>query len=89
MTVDFLLLVGLLGSVLALIPFYLNQKGKLSTKSFTYDGLNALSALLLGVYAFLEHAWPFVLTNTVWFLVSFSDVAKVIRRSVASKRKRR
>lgn len=90
MTIDLLLFMGLVGSVLALIAFYLNQSGKLSVKSFTYDSLNAVSAFLLFIYAYTQEAWPFVLTNTVWFLVSFKDVVTAIqKRKVASKNKRR
>lgn len=90
MTVDFLLFVGLVGSVLALIAFFFNQTGRLSVKSSAYDSLNAVSSFLLVVYAYTEHAWPFVLTNTVWFLVSFRDVLAALgKRQVASKGKKR
>lgn len=89
MNVDFLLVMGLVGSVLALIAFYLNQTDKLSNKSLWYDGLNAGSAFLLVIYAFTEAAWPFVLTNTVWFLVSFKDVVSTMLKGSTGKKKRK
>lgn len=71
---DPLLLVGFTGSLLVLSAFFLNQTSRLTVQSPVYDWMNVLGALCLVVYAFHASVWPFVLTNSVWFLVSFRDV---------------
>jgi hypothetical protein len=71
---DPFIIIGFAGSVLVLSAFFLNQTDRLSTKSFLYDVVNVVGALFLVLYALHAAAWPFVLTNVVWFLVSFRDV---------------
>ncbi len=73
---DPLLVLGIIGSVLSLFVFFLNQIGKLSAKKIWYDSINALGAAFLLAFAIREEVWPFVLTNSVWFLVSFIDVTR-------------
>jgi hypothetical protein len=75
---DPLLILGIIGSVLSLWVFFLNQIGTLSAKNIWYDSINALGALFLLIFAIREEVWPFVITNAVWFSVSFIDVLKWI-----------
>ena len=75
---DPLIFVGFAGSILVLSAFFLNQTDRISTKSLLYDLVNVVGALFLVAYAYQAHAWPFVLTNTVWFLVSFRDVTSTV-----------
>lgn len=79
---DPLFVLGIIGSVLSLLVFFLNQIGKLSAKNIWYDSINALGAVLLLAFAIREEVWPFVITNTVWFLVSFFDVLSWARRQL-------
>lgn len=81
MIIDPLFIVGLVGSVLSLTVFFLNQVDQLSNKSIWYDSINALGAFFLVVYALDQQVWPFVITNAVWFLVSFRDVVITVIRS--------
>lgn len=76
-----LLYVGFAGSLLVLTAFFLNQTDRISTKSFVYDLVNMVGALFLIAYAYHAGVWPFVLTNTVWFLVSFRDVSSALWKS--------
>ena len=71
---DTLTLIGILGTSIILISFLLNQFGKWSTDSRSYDIANALGSLILIVYALKLSSIPFMILNGVWFAVSFRDV---------------
>ena len=74
MTTDIFFLQGLLGMILILVAFFLSQNHKLSTDSLTYDLLNFTGSVFLVIYGVTGKAWPFVILNTVWGLVSLRDV---------------
>jgi hypothetical protein len=71
---DLILTIGIAGALLILVAFIGDQIGKLSAKSFFYDVINFFGSGLLIVYGTLIAAWPFVVLNTIWFLVSLRDV---------------
>lgn len=71
---DSMTILGVIGGVLILAVFLLEQMDKISNKSPWYDGVNALGSAFLLVYAFDAGVWPFVVTNFVWFAFSFKDV---------------
>lgn len=67
---------GIACALLALVAFVSNEYKLLSAESFWYDFLNFLSALGLLYYAYTQHQVPFMITNSVWALVSGIDVVK-------------
>ncbi len=69
-----------MGAVLILIGFVSNELGTLSAKTFTYDMLNLAGSLLLLWYGVQLSAWPFVILNSIWALVSFRDVVLGLAR---------
>jgi hypothetical protein len=71
-------LFGIGCALLALIAFVGNEYKMLSADSFLYDLLNFVSALGLLYYAYATGAVPFMITNTVWALVSGIDVVKYL-----------
>lgn len=76
-------ILGILSALLTLSAFVLNEYGKLSAESFSYDLMNFIAAVGLGVYAFSIGSLPFILTNSVWAIVSGGDVIKyLIRKQV-------
>lgn len=68
-----ILTIGFVGAFLILIAFILNQMKKWDDGDFKYDFVNCIGSLLLVIYGVLGKAWPFVLLNGVWFLVSLRD----------------
>lgn len=72
-------ILGFLSALLALTAFAGNQYGKMTNESFLYDFLNFISAIGLGTYAAYVGATPFVLTSSVWALVSLGDLIKYAR----------
>lgn len=69
-------IIGIGSALLVLAAFVLNEYGKLSSESLWYDAINFIASLGLLAYAFVNHVWPFVITNSVWALVSGIDVAR-------------
>lgn len=73
------LIIGFVGASLVLIAFIFNENKKWSDGDFKYDLANCIGGLFLVIYGVLSKAWPFVVLNTVWFLVSLRDVIRGMR----------
>jgi len=67
------LLVGVLGMILILLAFLMNQTHRWSEDFLMYDFSNFLGSLLLVTYACLIGSWPFLILNLVWMLYSLKD----------------
>jgi len=74
---------------MALIAFVGNQYHKLADTSIIYDGLNLASGLGLVFYAYMIGAVPFMITNSVWAVVSGIDVVRYMAGKRRWKKKRR
>ncbi len=86
---DGLQLLGILSAFMALAAFVSNEYGKLTNESFLYDLLNFLAGMGLVIYALSISAIPFIITNSVWALVSGIDVLKYILKGKGRKRRHR
>lgn len=69
-------LLGILSALLTLSAFVANQYGWVRNDSIWYDSANLLSGIGLFIYAYSLGSVPFMLTNSVWSLVSGIDVLK-------------
>ena len=77
---DTLTLVGILGTGIILVSFILNQVGKWSSESRSYDIANTIGSLILVGYSVMLESLPFLILNGVWFIVSFRDVIRSFRK---------
>jgi hypothetical protein len=59
-----------MGAILILAGFALAQAGKVSVDSRSYLVANFVGSALLGVLAFLDRDWGFVLLESAWAMVS-------------------
>lgn len=73
-------IIGIVSALLTLSAFIMNQYGILSNEDIRYDTMNMISGIGLVVYAVSIHGVPFILTNSVWAVVSGIDVVKYILR---------
>ena len=73
-------ILGIISALLTLSAFIMNQYGMLGNEDIRYDAMNMFAGLGLVLYAVSIHAVPFMLTNTVWALVSGIDVVKYFLR---------
>jgi hypothetical protein len=58
--------IGIVGATIILIGFTLNQFGKISVDSKSYDLINVVGPLFLIWYAYLLESYPFLILNIVW-----------------------
>lgn len=62
------LIIGLLGMVLILTAFILEEFVKgFNPNSIRFNLLNLFGSLLMSYYAYSLTAWPFLVLNLVWF----------------------
>lgn len=66
--------IGAPGAALVLIAFVLGQKHIWKDTWLSYDLVNLLGSILLGIYAVTLGSWPFIITNLVWGSISLKDV---------------
>jgi len=69
-------ILGIFSALLALSAFIGNEYHKLENDSVWYDLLNFIAGTGLVIYALSINAIPFVLTNSVWAVVSLIDLVK-------------
>ncbi len=67
------------GALIILVAFAGAQFGKLDQHSRAYLALNLLGSVVLGVLAYLDEQWGFLLLEGVWALVSFWGLAQLAR----------
>jgi hypothetical protein len=72
MDIDFA--AGIIGMVILLITFTLNQLGKWSHDMFIYDLANFVGGALMVYYAITLNSLPFAILNGAWTLVSLKDM---------------
>ncbi len=80
---------GIGSALLALLAFVGNEYGKLKADSFAYDFINFVSGLGLFTYAYMLDVVPFMITNSIWALISGIDVGKYLVRKMRKTQKRR
>lgn len=61
-------IIGLIGLILVLFAFVLENTGKLHKKHYVYNWLNLVGSVFLIVYAIILSSWIFVILNTAWVL---------------------
>ncbi len=65
----FLQVATLLGSLLVLGAYALNQTGRVTFNSWWYIGLNLAGSVFLGSVSFYIGLWGYVLLNVVWCII--------------------
>ncbi len=81
-------MLGVASALVTLSAFVANEFGYLTSDDFLYDLLNMVSSMGLFTYAYSTGGVPFMITNSVWFLVSAMDVIKYLVRGKPKKRRR-
>ena len=74
-------LVQVVGALLILIAFAAAQFGAMDQHSRTYLALNFIGSLILGVLAWRERQWGFLLLESVWAVVSGWGLRSTLRRA--------
>ena len=74
------LYIGILGMLLILFAFLLNQLNIWKNDNIRYDVVNFIGSLFLVIYAIEGKMIPFLILNLVWTLYSAVDIVKDIRK---------
>lgn len=73
---DIIELCGWLGAIMLLIAYSANLLDKLKNDSILFLTTNILGAGLLVLNAYVNEAYPFVIVNLFWFLVSLVQLVR-------------
>lgn len=73
-------IIGLVGLVLMVSAFYLNnfRKKKIRRKTKTYNAMNFLGAILLTIYSFLNGLHLFTILNLIWAIFALWFLLTII-----------
>ena len=77
------LLVEVVGALLILAAFALNQFAGLDRHGFPYLALNLTGGVILAVVAAVHGQWGFLLLQAVWATVALWGLVGLVRRGVA------
>lgn len=72
-------LIQIIGALLILAAYAAAQFGWLDQHSLSYIVLNLVGSAILGVLAWLESQWGFVLLESVWAIVSAWSLYRALR----------
>lgn len=62
--------IQILGAVAILVAYALAQFNVVDRRSYSYNLLNLVGAIVLGVIAYVERLWGFFLLEVAWGLVA-------------------
>ncbi|MBN8582566.1 MAG: hypothetical protein J0L96_18010 [Anaerolineae bacterium] len=62
-------ILGWVGSATYLVAFGLNSAKKVTSDSFTYQGMNIFAGIIMTYYTFSHGAYSATALNTVWAII--------------------
>jgi len=72
-------LLGWLGAILLLLGYFLTSRSYLEINSLKYQLLNLIGALSLVIYSCYYEAYPFILINAFWSIISIFQLVKIFK----------
>lgn len=76
--------IQIIGALLILMAFALNQAKRMDSHSTAYLLLNLVGAVTLAILAAIEYQWGFLLLEGVWALVSAYGLFRVFLPAYSS-----
>lgn len=71
---------GWVGALVLLLGFGLSMRKLIGPQSFAYVILNLVGSALLVVNAFMTQAYPFLIVNIFWALISTHQLIKMFSK---------
>lgn len=78
-------LVGGIGTVLVLAAYFLVSTGRIASRSWAFQGMNLVGAILLTIYGFLLFAWATVALNAIWGVIAVLALVRITASRGATK----
>ncbi|MBT3297749.1 hypothetical protein HN385_02400 [archaeon] len=73
-------IIGLIGMILILLAFLLNEfYENFNQENKNYNLINIIGAGLLTLYSFMIMSWPFIILNAIWLIVAVVKLVKILR----------
>ena len=72
---------GWLGTILIVSAYFLLSRKKITGQSKTYQFLNLVGAVTLGIAVFHQGAWSALALNVVWATIAIVTLVKVRQNS--------
>ncbi|MBK7448431.1 MAG: hypothetical protein IPP55_13515 [Anaerolineales bacterium] len=66
---NFIDILGWVGSATYLIAFALNSAKKVTSDSFTYQGMNIVAGIIMTYYTFNHGAYSATALNSIWAII--------------------
>jgi hypothetical protein len=79
------IIIGLIGMGFILTAFFMNEIGKWTPKTLTYELVNAVGSIFLVIYAIIIKSYPFLALNMVWALLSLKYTLKDLKTTMTKK----
>ena len=76
----FIEIIGWIGVFFLVLAYFLLTHHDLTSRSKVYQWMNLVGAILLGINAYLNGAFPSFATNVVWLLVAVYGLTKIFRK---------
>lgn len=73
-------LVGWIGTVLILAAYFLLSSRKMTSEDRSYQWLNVVGAVCVGVNAYAQRAWPVVFIEIAWSAIALVVIARISRK---------
>ncbi|MEK7624928.1 MAG: hypothetical protein AAB467_01100 [Patescibacteria group bacterium] len=73
-------IIGWIGTILIVTAFFLNEQGKIKSKSRAYQVVNLFGAMFIGVNVLYQRAWPALGLQFVWGLIAIFELIKITLR---------
>jgi hypothetical protein len=77
---DLFFILGIIGILLILIAFILENTGKGGKDEINYNILNLIGSLFLFLYAYSTNSVIFMVLNLIWVLISIYFIIKHFRK---------
>lgn len=76
MTIYIIQIIGWTGTILMVTAYFLVSAGKVKSNSISYQLMNLIGAIFLGINVFYQRAWPAFAFEGLWILIAIYSLIK-------------
>ncbi len=76
MQLNFIEIIGWIGTLLLVGAYFLNITGKVKSSSALYIVSNIMGGILFTIYTYAHQTWPNMVVNIVWVIIAIGVLLK-------------